>query len=155
MKWYDRLFRREKRTGAGESSYTDTDTLVSLILQQATGTSLVSAQATSGLEAAAGAVSRAFASAQVQPMELSETLTPCLLSQIGRALIKHGEWVGAIKVMEGSLTILPAQTWTITGSPGVWEYELTLAGPSGTLTEKYPQNGVIHIQYATDPAEPW
>ena len=145
-----------QRTEHRESSYTDT--LVDLIVTRATGDT-AKATATGALEAASGIVARAFAAAEVSgPTELTGALTPSLLSMVGRALIRQGEFVAAIDVKDGQVTLTPAADWDVTGGhdPDQWEYRLNLAGPSRWTTRPHtPASAVIHVTYSRDPARPW
>ena len=144
------------RVEGRESSYTDT--LVDLIVTRASGDT-AKATATGALEAASGIVARAFAAAEVSgPPELTGALTPSLLSMVGRALIRQGEFVAAINVKDGRVTLTPAADWDVTGGhdPDGWNYRLNLAGPSRSTTRpRTPASAVIHLTYSRDPARPW
>ena len=88
-----------------------TDTLIAYLVNQASG-SLADAGSIAAVEAAAGALSRAFASAEVQAESWAvDALTPGVLGQIGRDLIRQG----------GSLHV-------ITLSAGAWPARATAAG---------------------------
>ena len=131
-----------------------TDVLVSSILANAKGEVVKGLSA--GVEIAAGTWGRAFSSAEVTPAgPLSDALVPHL-SLIGRELVLRGELIFEIDVERG-LSLVPAHTTTITGGahPDSWEYEVTLAGPSGTTTRRLPGSRVLHLRYAVDPARPW
>ena len=87
MAWWDRFL--EKRQ---QSSYTDT--LVQYLISQVSGQAVSQPTATAAVESSAGAVARAFESAEAQgPMQLIESLTPGCLGFIGRELIRNGETV--------------------------------------------------------------
>ena len=49
------------------------------------------------------------------PTQLTGALTPSLLSMVGRALIRQGEFVAAIDVKDGRVTLTPAADWDVTG----------------------------------------
>ena len=103
--------RSEKR----ESSLTDT--LIATIVASASGRTLAQVSATGALEAASGLVARCFASATLEgPAHLTAALSPCLLSTIGRALIRSGELVMQIDVdPSGRVRLFPAADFDVTG----------------------------------------
>ena len=140
-----------------ESAYTDS--LIASILQRAGGGTGAAASATGALESASGIVARCFASAAVSgPSHAIEALGPDTLAQIGRSLIRTGETLYHLDVIEGRLLLLPAQSWDVFGNarPDSWHYRLTLAGPDSMMTINPVQgSGVLHFRYMTDPASPW
>ena len=140
-----------------DSSYTDS--IVALIAEQASGATLAKPAATGALEASASIIARCFAAAVVSgPDRYREALGPSTLSMIGRSLIRQGEIVFAIEVRSGRLVLLPAASWDVTGDvdPQSWTYRLTLGGPSRLTTlDPVPGEGMVHIRYQSDPAQPW
>ena len=144
-----------RRTEHRQASYTDG--VVAALLSRASGTHADPA-ATAAVEAAAGALSRAFASAEITPVTpATRGITPDVLAQIGRSLIVHGEIVLMLAVAEGRVRLLPVASFDVTGAAdaSTWRYRCDLAGPSGTTTIVRPSEGVIHCRYSTDPARPW
>ena len=144
-----------RRTEHRQASYADG--VVQAILTRAAGTH-ADVTATAAVEAAAGALSRAFASAEIIPLTpATRGLTPDVLAQIGRALIVHGEHISIIDVRGGRVHLLPAAAWDVTGAAdaSTWRYQLDLAGPSGSVTVSRPAEGVVHCRYSTDSARPW
>ena len=145
--------KRETR----DSSYTDS--IVALIAEQASGATLAKPAATGALEASASIIARCFAAAVVSgPDRYREALGPSTLSMIGRSLIRQGEIVFAMEVMDGRLRLIPAASWDVTGDvdPQSWTYRLTLGGPSRfTTLEPVPGEGMVHIRYQADPQSPW
>ena len=104
------------------------------------------ATATGALEAAAGFVQRAFASAEVEaPDMIARALTPACLGMIGRALIRGGE-----------LRLWPCESWDVSGNYRDWRYRLTCGGRSRTRTFKSVEStSTLHFRYAVDPSRPW
>ena len=151
---WQRLRGVEKRQG----SYTDA--LVSLIQSRAGGSSAL-VGATGAVEAASGFVSRSFASADVSTADsrMAAALDPSTLSQIGRSLIRHGEWVAAIQVdLDGRVRLAPSASYDVTGdeAPESWVYRLSLSGPGKQKTfTNVPAQGVVHVKYSSDTATPW
>ncbi len=146
-------WRGERR----EDSFTDA--VVAQIQANASGATTATASATAALEACAGLVGRAFASATVQAEDsVAGALEPSVLAMMGRALIRHGEYVCLIDTTGDGLRLLPAQTHDVIGQPDprTWAYNVTLGGPSATVThDKQPAAAVVHLRYAADPAKPW
>ena len=102
MKIFD-FFRTEKRA---DSSYTDA--LVAAITANAGGQTTAFPTATSSLEACAGLVGRAFASAEViGPDYAMDALSPDVMALIGRSLIRRGEILFDIDVINGMLRTHP------------------------------------------------
>ena len=126
---------------------------------QLAGASQARPSATAALESSAGVVSRAFASAKVEdaPPSISDAITPAVLAQIGRELIRTGESLHVIEVRRGELRLLPVGSWDVRGGadPARWSVRVSRYGPSATETQHLPHNAVIHCQFATDPHRPW
>ena len=140
-----------------DSSFTDT--LIQTIVAQASGATLAKPAATGALEASASIVARCFAAADVAgPDQFVAALGPSTLSLIGRSMIRQGEVLFAIEVINGRVVLLPAASWDIHGehNPASWTYRLTLGGPSRLTTlEPVPSEGMIHIRLQSDPEQPW
>ena len=144
--------RRETRA---DSSYTDA--LIQVLLAQATGETTAFPGATAALEACAGMVGRAFASARVEGAQRAlEVLTPAVLAMIGRALIRRGEILFAIDVVDGQLRLVPVASHDVLGDYDRWTYRINLAGPgSQAQRNRVPAEAVVHLTYAVDPETPW
>lgn len=145
-------WRRETR----EASFSDA--VVNAVLSAASGNTPVVSTATAALEAAAGLVGRAFATAEVQAASatIRDALSPDLLGLIGRALVRRGEIVLYIDTYTGSLRLVPCASYDVQGDTTAWTYRLTLAAPDGA--RDYPavsSDSVIHIRWAADTAQPW
>ena len=141
-----------------DSSYTDA--LIAAITANAGGQSTATASATGALEACAGLVGRAFATAQVATDSTSAlaALTPGCLALIGRSLIRRGEIVFYVDTSRGMIDLLPCQSHDVDGGPipDSWEYRCTVSGPERTWTYVHtPATSVAHFVYAVDPETPW
>lgn len=153
-----KLFMTEKRLQAELEKRADsfTDQVVNSVLSaNAQSASPARASATAALEIAAGLVGRAFASAEVQG-DASELFDAATLHQIGRSLIRNGQWLGV--VMPERNMIRAAAGWDITGSgpEGSWAYRVDFASPGGRLAQRtYPSRRVIHVRYAVPVDRPW
>ncbi len=141
-----------------DSSYTDA--LIAAITANAGGQTTAFPTAVGALEAAAGLVGRAFASAVVETESSAamRSLTPSCLALIGRSLIRRGEIVFAIDTSFGEMDLLPCQSHDVDGGPNfrTWVYRCTFAGPDMTHTlDRTPAGSVVHIMYSRDPETPW
>ena len=149
MRWW---WQPEKRSGAYS------DAIVSALLARASGTTKGNPSALSGLEIAAGLWSRALSTARVEPNDLvTRVISPAFLSDVGRALIRHGESLWGISLDAGRVVLTPACSWDVSGGPleRTWRYSLELAGPSGSETVNLPSEAVLHFQFGHDPDRPW
>ena len=135
------------------------DTLIAAIVGRAQGKTLALPSATAALEACAGTVGRGFASAEISGRPgVVDALSPDTLSLIGRSLVRAGEVVFLIDTVSGDLRLVPADTHDVMGGPfpETWRYNLTLGGPSRTLTyDSVPAASVLHFRYAVDASRPW
>ena len=136
-----------------QGSYTDA--AISLLVQAAGGAVSGDANSTGALEAAAGMWSRCFAAATVDPD--IEVLTPTMMATAARALIRRGEIVFQIDVMNGRLVLHPIGDFDVRGAadPASWAYRCVRHGPSRTETTLLTADQVLHFRYATEPSRPW
>ena len=136
-----------------------TDALVAQIVASSGGAVSARPIATGALEACAGLVGRAFSAASVEgPPILTAAITAAFLNQVGRELIRRGEAVFNVDVPLDALTLTEAADWDVQGDydPQAWTYRLNLSGPSRLTTiGNRPAAGVLHFQYAHEPARPW
>ena len=147
-----RPFWRKKPETREQSSYTDT--LISYLVGQASG-SIADSASTAAVEAAAGALSRAFASAEVTGPDFAQrAVTPAFLGQIGRDLVRKGSSLHVITLSGDQVRLIPASTFTPLGEsddPAAWRWECTTGGPSGTTTRNMPDEGVIFAAWGHEP----
>ena len=150
---WQRLRGFEKRQEGGSYS----DTIIAMIQAQAGGSS-AAVGATAALESASGFVSRAFASADVSST-MAGVLDPSTLGQIGRSMIRRGEYLGIIRMglEDDTPRLAPVASYDIVGNenPASWIYSVSVPGPSQQSTiERLPAAGVVHIRYSSDPTAP-
>ena len=149
MRW---PWKTEKRSGVYS------DAIITALLSRASGTTKGNPSALAALEVASGLWSRSLSIARVEPQdEVTRAISPAFLSDVGRALIRHGESVWAISVSAGRVLLTPAAHWDVTGGPleSSWRYSLELAGPSGSATVNLPSESVLHFRFGSDPDRPW
>jgi len=151
MRWpWQKAERREAVGGY-------TEIISRLIEAQAAGTTQ-QASATAAMEAAAGLLSRAFASATVDaPDDIAEALAPRCLALIGRDLIRVGESLHVVRMMGGRLRLVPCSTWYWEGEadPATWLCTATAYGPSGSTTWRVPRASVIFCEWGSPTARPY
>ena len=150
MRW---PWQRETRSAGG--GYTEI--IGRLIESQASGAAQ-QASATAAVEAAAGLLSRSLSSAIVEgPAELAEAVTPRVLAQIGRDLVRVGESLHVIRMNAGRLALIPCSTWYFEGDadPATWVCTATAYGPSGSATWRMPWSSVIFMSWGSPAARPY
>ena len=145
----------ERRDSGGDFS----DSVVRLLEAQAAG-SAADASSTAAVEAAAGALSRAFAGATVEASEpwARDAVTPVVLAQVGRDLIRSGDSMHVIDVdRDGRVTLLPCSSWHFEGDahPRTWTVRATFYGPSTSTTKHLPADGVVFVRWGSTPGQPY
>ena len=146
--------RGERRDSGGDF----TDAVVRLIEAQAAGTA-ADASSTAAVEAASGALSRAFASAEVvgEPW-VQECVSPTFLAQVGRDLIRSGDSMHVIRVGgDGMVQLIPASSWHWEGThdPATWTVRATAYGPSTSTTWNLPASAVVFLRWGGTPGQPY
>ena len=146
--------KRERRDSGGDFS----DAVVRLIEAQASGTA-ADASSTAAVEAASGALSRAFASAEVvgEPW-VQECVSPGVLAQVGRDLIRSGDSMHVIRMgPDGMVHLIPASSWHWEGNhdPDSWTVRATCYGPSTSTTWNLPASGVVFVRWGSTPGQPY
>ena len=144
----------ERRESGGDFS----DAVVRLIEAQAGGTA-ADASSTAAVEAAAGALSRAFASAEVIGAPWVENaVNPAVLAQIGRDLVRSGDSMHVIRVGgDGMVRLIPCSSWHFEGNhdPASWAVRATCYGPSTSTTWNLPASAVVFIKWGSNPGQPY
>ncbi len=144
----------EKRESGGDFS----DAIVRLLESQAAGTA-ADASSTAAVEAASGALSRAFASATVEGESwVQETVTPSFLAQCGRDLIRSGDSMHVLRVgSDGAVQLIPCSSWHWEGShdPDSWTVRATAYGPSTSTTWNLPASSVVFVRWGSTPGQPY
>ena len=154
MRWPWQPEKRERRDSGGDFS----DAVVRLIEAQAAGTA-ADASSTAAVEAASGALSRAFAAAEVvgEPW-VKETVSPGVLGQVGRDLIRSGDSMHVIRVgADGMPRLIPCSSWHWEGShdPSSWTVRATAYGPSTSTTWNVPASAVVFVRWGGTPGQPY
>ena len=136
-----------------------TSQVLGLQYASATGSgSVADAAATTAIERAIVLYASAFAVAEVEaPGRTSESITPSWLAGAVRDVIRHGEHVSMITVVNGRVRLVPASVWSIRGEPDpyTWTYDVTLPGPTSIRTERVPAAAVVHFMWSRSRTTPW
>ena len=135
-----------------------TDAVITGILRSLEISQPGDTSALGALETAAGLWARAFASAKVSPINrATDAVSPSILGLIGHELVRRGECVFAIKMVDGELALVPVGTWDVRGpwQESQWTYRVDIFGASEHETDLLPSTGVVHPRYNVDPARPW
>ena len=132
-----------------------TDAIVAQIIEQARGNQSEASPLTTGpLEIAAGVISRAFASALVEPDTVGRKIHPSQLASIARNMITRGEALAVYNDRE----LLEIATWTVEGDifPRSWRYKVQIDSPSGRGKDMvFGHERTLHARYSYDPGSPW
>ena len=138
-----------------------TEAIVSALEARASAT-VADVSSTAAIEAAAGALSRAFMSAEVQgPAWVQEAVSPVWLAQVGRSLIREGASLSVITMAGGGqVELVPAAFWNFENvNPGAtggerestWSARVTTYGPSSSFTRVLPRDRLAFIRWGTSP----
>ena len=141
----------ERRESGGSFS----DAVVRMIEAQAAGKA-VDLAGTAAVEAASGALSRAFAAAEVEgPPWAKSAISPEFLGQVGRDLVRGGESLHLIEVSGGAVSLLPCSDWHFEGnaSPASWRVRATVYGPSSSTLRHLPYSGVVFVRWGSTPGQ--
>lgn len=147
--------RRETRSAGG--GYTDA--VVAAIEAQASA-KVADVGSTAAIEAAAGALSRAFAGAAVDaPAWIQDAVTPPWLAQVGRSLVREGASLSVVDLDgSGTVDLTPAAQWNFEGhaprqdeAERDWLCRATTYGPSSSRTRLLPRERVVYVRWGTSP----
>ena len=133
-----------------------TDEVLASFFGAATGQVL--AAATAGVQAAAGIVGRALASATIDGD--GGAVDPHLLEGIGTDLVRSGRFLGRLTVgADGRARILRAGAVASVvygdADPESWRYSLQMAGPSSARTVWAEASEVVNVRVNADSLRPW
>ena len=120
---------------------------------------------TAAVEAAAGALSRAFADAEVVGADwITEAVTPSFLALVGRSLVRSGASMHVIELdPSGRVELLPVSFWNFENSgnapnpasPSSWMVRTTSYGPSSSSTRLLRFDGIVFVTWGTSPGTPY
>lgn len=139
----------DSRPGAARTqAQSYTDMLVHEFELLALGSREASAAATSALETVCMIYSSCLAA-----MKVSErSITPEIMSCIGRDLIRRGESLWRVELDgSGAVRLSQIATHSVHGRSSNWRYEAHLLHPSGSDVVDLSRDEVLHFTWATDP----
>ena len=137
------------------SNYTDFVVEAALRAVSATGGQVT---AIAALESCAGHWARGMAAAKVKPAsDLTAPLTSAFFAMLGRGLLRRGQVLWEIQVVNGRLQLLPITAWDVVGGPdpASWIYNVEATGPNRREIRTLPASAVVHARIGADPASPW
>ena len=137
-----------------------TDSITAAFQVAAEGGTSTAPLATAALESASGLYGRCMAAATVRNADpdIVESLSPEVLSQVARELIRKGESTWLIRTPAGRVSLDPVAYATLTGGspdPMSWRYMCHLYGPTDSMNVSRGASGVLHVRLAFDSARPW
>ena len=143
-----------------EKRAADYTSLLSGIYEAAAHTGIADATSTAAVEAAAGALSRAFSSATVEgPSWARRAVNARTLGQIGRDLVLYGASTHVIEVNRlGEVVLIPASNTAFQSGgpdPRSWAASVTMNGPSESITRSVPWDGLVWITWGASPQRPF
>ena len=135
------------------------DAVVSQIEAQA-ATKAADAGATAAIEACSGQLSRALMAATVEgPDMAAAAITPAVLGQIGRDLIRGGASLWRIDTGPRGVMLREVAQWFWhqgrTPDPTTWRVRSTEYGPSGSVTHLLPFEAVVWLTWGQSTTTPW
>ena len=144
----------ERRSAGG--GYTDA--VVAAIEAEAARTT-ANVGSTAALEAAAGALSRAFSAADVSgPGWVRDAISPPWLAQVGRSLVREGASLSVIEVRAAGVALIPAAFWNFEGhaprhdeDEETWMCRATTYGPSSSRTRLLSRDRLVFLRWGTSP----
>ena len=148
-------WRRETRSAGGGYS----DEVVAAI-EAAAARKAATVTSTAAIEAAAGALSRAFSAAEVQGAGwVRDAVSPPWLAQVGRSLVREGASLSVIDLgAMGDVELTPAAQWNFEGHAphddareADWQCRATTFGPSSSATRLLPRDRVVYVRWGTSP----
>ena len=115
---------------------------------------------TAAVEACAGLLGRELAQATVNgPTWLRDALTPPVLLQMGRDLIRPGAFMFRIDTAGGRVRLYPIGQWHWHqgggADPLTWTVRATEFGPSSTHAYTLPATGVLWVPWGVSASIPW
>ena len=89
---------------------------------------------------------------------MAEAVSPGVLAQIGRDLVRSGDSMHVIRVGgDGMVKLIPASSWHWEGThdPATWTVRATAYGPSTSTTWNLPASAVVFVRWGGTPGQPY
>ena len=153
MRWPWSRKAEKRQSGGGY-----TDAVVAAVEAQASA-QVADVSSTAAIEAAAGALSRALMSAEVEgPGWVRDAVSPPWLQQVGRSIVREGSSLSVVRMQGDRLTLTPAaffnfesQTQLDDADEETWMCRATTYGPSSSVTRLLPRQQLIFVRWGTSP----
>ena len=132
-----------------------TDRLIDMAHAAASGgASMTSAADSAGAAVAAQLYAGALGGATIKS---KVDFAPGWLAGLARDLILRGESLYATETGENGLSLVPVETWDISGgaSEASWSFRCDIASPNGNQTRTLPREGLCFFRWAVDARKPW
>ena len=145
--------KTEQRESGGDYA----EAVLRLIEATAAGTA-ANVTKTAAVEAACGSLSRAFQGATVKgPDWVQRCVSPIVLGQIGRDLMRAGQSMHVIRMDRGEVQLVPCANWHWEGDHqrDNWTVRATAYGPSTSTTWNLPASAVVFLTYGSMPGQPY
>ncbi len=123
-------------------------------LDASTGDSGTTADAVAVVESCASLIGDPFLVAAVDGRPIASTD----LHQMARDLLRRGNSVYALDVVDGELELQRACSWAVESqspNPRRWLYKVDIATPSAMISKVLPADDVIHLRMDSQPDAPW
>lgn len=154
MSWWP-FSKKDEPVGERRHSFPD---LISEYAQAVAAGEVSDTASTTSIETCCGLYSRGFMLATVKPQTpRTMGLTPELLGYIGRQVMRHGEAVLALEMIDGELVYLPCSVVNIDGdvSPDSYIYRVGFSTPDSVIHRTYPATRIVHVRYGTSASLPY
>ena len=137
-----------------EHRASDYSAALSRAFEDLAGATQPDASTTAAAAFAIGTISRAFAVAEIDGVDLDANV----MASIGKTLVLRGNAVYDVRADPvGGLTLIPSPSWDIFGpaDPAAWNYRLSLNGPSTMTDVERSGADVLHFRINALPESPW
>ena len=135
-----------------------TDRIVAAIEAQASA-QVADVSSTAAIEAAAGALSRALMSVEVEgPGWVRDAVNPVWLQQVGRSIVREGSSLSTIEQRGDRVVLIPAAFWNFESQTSLddtdeesWLCRTSTYGPSSSVTKLLPRDRLVFVRWGTSP----
>ena len=123
-------------------------------LAAALGDSGTTADAVAVVESCSSLIGDPFLVASVD----GRPVAPSQLHQMARDMLRRGNSVWALDVVDGELELQRACSWAVESTspnPARWQYKIEIATPSAMVSKVLQADSVIHLMMDSQPESPW
>ena len=123
-------------------------------LAAALGESATNADAVAVVESCSSLIGDPFLVARID----GRPVAPSQLHQMARDMLRRGNSVWALDVVDGELELQRACSWAVESTspnPARWQYKIEIATPSAMVSKVLQADSVIHLMMDSQPESPW